>query len=142
MDITRIDNSTKCYISVSKFEAIRELANANCFTDLLFLYIDNARNTYSTIGDNNVFQSTMIESFQSNSILLKNLINYSTFSYIANQDKWIEFNINNLNSLKISFKNTEINTVNFTALAGELVYTDIDPVDTFIYSLSLNIKFE
>jgi hypothetical protein len=57
--------------------------------------------------------------------------------------KWVEFNINNLNSLKISFKNTEIALTNRDNLMIDLVDEDISvDTDMFIYSLSLNIKFE
>ena len=144
MDITRLDNATKCYISVSKFEAVKGILSDAILaglTDFIVLYIDNARNTYSTLGGNNVFQSTMVDTFMSNNLIQKNNYNYSTFSYASSQDKWVEFNINNLNSLKISFKNVEIGLANKANLMIDLVEEDI-PTDTFIYSLSLNIKFE
>ena len=120
VDILRPKEARRCFISVSKFNAIYPLltsAGFNApFTEEFSIYCDSIQNSYIFDQSSSmVIRSNLLDTYVTTHIssptVLGVLSHVACFNVINNLDNWMEIDISRLNSLSFSFGSTYLEQI-------------------------------
>lgn len=145
IDLFKPKDATKCFVSVSKFEASVDLPDYYPYVSHnVVLSLSGTQNSYSNDpSSGTIVRSQIIDSFLTTTIktakavVLGPDILYAVYNVVNSVDNWIQISLSDLNSFRLSMKTAS----NLSDPNGNVQYSEFSD-NSFQFFLHLRVKFE
>lgn len=129
------NNTSKCYITIDKFEGMLNIGAVAPPMHSLILEVSGIMNAYSIDANSStIVPSRVIDVFSSSNFSAGLFSTYfATYSVINNKQNWIRIGVEDLHALKFEMKTFDYPTRSYVAIA---------PINFLFFALHLKIKFE
>lgn len=144
IDAFKPKGATKCYVTVSKFEASVDVPDDYLYgTHNVVLSINGVENAYVNDSQSNIItRSQIIDTFLTSNFKIAKAIvgganvNYAIYSVINSHENWIQVNMNDLNNFVINMKTASSQS----DMINNITYSQVSD-NSFQFFLHLRIKF-